>query len=91
MSHSNTAASQIEAGNWLRALRLSWRITRMELAEQTGFGTAEIVAGIEAGQVRLPRAAYAAFARVFALDAASFAASCDAYYAAAAEKIRSAA
>lgn len=76
----NAAAPYREAGQWLRNLRRYWQITEAELAEQVGVATREIVAGLEAGQFKLPRAMYASMAQAFAMDADEFAESCELYY-----------
>lgn len=74
------AAPYREAGQWLRSLRRYWQITEAELAEQVGVATREIVAGLEAGQFRLPRSMYVPMAQAFSMDAGEFAESCDLYY-----------
>lgn len=74
------AAPYSEAGQWLRSLRRYWQITEAELAEQVGIGTREIVAGLEAGQFKLPQSMYAPMAQAFCMDAGEFAESCEVYY-----------
>jgi len=74
------AAPYREAGAWLRSLRRYWRITEAELAEQVGIATREIVAGLESGQLRLPRSLYTRMAQAFTMDAGEFAESCELYY-----------
>ncbi len=69
-----------EAGQWLRALRRHWQITEAELAEQAGAASVELIGWVESGEVRLPRAMYAAMARAFCMDAAEFGESCELYY-----------
>ncbi len=70
-----------EAGSWLRELRSHWQITQAELAEQAGIDTAATVAWIEAGEIRLPRAFYAAYAMVFGMGQQQFGDGCDRRYA----------
>ncbi len=69
-----------EAGQWLRDQRLYWQITETELAEQVGAASPELIGWVESGEVRLPRAMYAAVARAFAMDPDEFGESCALYY-----------